>query len=216
MAKIVPAILETTKAGFAERLNLAIKLPGMERIQVDFADGQFVPNKLLSVSEMDVLNPAFHFEAHLMLKSPMDFFDYELCGFKTIIVHYEAYANISDLKTAIKNIKDLGLKPGICINNSTPVEVLKEFYPDVSHFQIMGIVPGFQGQPFLENTFERIVELRKLLPNAMIEIDGGVNLKNIKKLAESGADFLSVGSALVKQPNVLEAYEKLKFEIQER
>jgi ribulose-phosphate 3-epimerase len=215
MAKIVPAILEITKAGFVEKLNLVTKLPGVERIQVDFGDGVFVPNKMLQVSEMDVLNPAFHFEAHLMVKAPEDFFDYELCGFKTIIIHFEAYESKEALLRAIRNIKEIGLRPGICINNSTPVSVLKEFHPEVTQFQLMGITPGFQGQLFLENTFERIKELRGLLPNAIIEIDGGVSLQTIKKLAESGADLLIAGSALVKQQNILDAYKKLKFEIGE-
>lgn len=215
MAQIVPAILETTKSGFLEKLNLATKLPGVERIQVDFGDGIFVPNEMLPVSEMDVLNPEFHFEAHLMVKAPMDFFDYELCGFKTIIVHFEAYESTEAVLGAIKSIKEMGLKPGVCINNSTPVEVLKDFISEVSHFQLMSIIPGFQGQPFLENTYERIGELRKISPNAIIEVDGGVSLLNAKKIAESGADLLTAGSSLVKQSNPLEAYEKLKFEIRE-
>ena len=76
MSTIIPAILETTKADFSEKLNLVTKLPSVERIQVDFGDGEFVPNRMLSISDIDLLNPAFTWEAHLMVKEPKDFFDY--------------------------------------------------------------------------------------------------------------------------------------------
>ncbi len=213
MAQIVPAILEKTKEGFLDKVAKITKLPGVNRIQVDFGDGVFVPNAMLPVSEIEVLNPAFHFEAHLMVKEPKDFFDYQLSGFKTLLVHFEAFSAPEGLRQAISAIKSAGLNPGICIKNETPVSVLGKFFPEVGQFQLMGIVPGFQGQPFLENTFKRVAELRKLLPNAIIEVDGGVTLENAKRLAESGADLLIAGSALLKAADINIAYEQLIQEI---
>jgi len=213
MAQIVPAILEKTKEGFLDKLAKITKLPGVARIQVDFGDGLFVPNAMLPVSEIEVLSPAFHFEAHLMVKEPKDFFDYQLSGFKTLLVHYEAFSTPDGLMQAISAIKSAGLKPGICLKNETPVSVLEKFFPEVDQFQLMGIVPGFQGQPFLENTYERVVELRKRLPNAIIEVDGGVTLGNAKRLAQSGADLLIAGSALLKAADINIAYEQLIQEI---
>ena len=119
MAQIVPAILENTKEQFLDKISRVVKLPGVERIQVDFGDGEFVPNKILSVSEIDALNPAFHWEAHLMIKEPQDFLDYEISGFKTILVHYEAYQSEADLKSALSVIKKSGLKAGLAINPPT-------------------------------------------------------------------------------------------------
>ena len=69
----------------------------------------------------------------------------------------------------------------------------------------MSVNPGFQGTPFLENTYNRVEELRKLLPDAIIEVDGGVNLGNVKKIAQSGADLIILGSAITKAPNMAEA-----------
>ncbi len=213
MAVIVPAILEKTKEGFAEKALRMVKLSGVQRIQVDFGDGQFVPNATLPASEIEPLNPAFIWEAHLMVKEPMDFLDYEISGFKTIIVHYEAYPNLAAIKNAINTIKQSGIEPGICINNETPVEVLEEFKDLTNHFLLMSVHPGFQGSEFLENTYQRIKELRSLVPKAIIEVDGGVNLQNIRKIADAGADLIVCGSSLVKAPSIQEAYEQLNKEL---
>jgi ribulose-phosphate 3-epimerase len=91
--------------------------------------------------------------------------------------------------------------------------VLKDFLEVVKHFQLMSVYPGYQGTSFVEKTFERIGELRSLAPNAIIEVDGGVGMGNIKKLISSGADLLILGSAITKVPSMLDAWEKLREEI---
>jgi ribulose-phosphate 3-epimerase len=211
MAVIVPAILETNKEAFLQRLSLVLKIPGLERVQVDFGDGKFIENKLLSVAEMDALNPAFHWEAHLMIREPKDFLDYQICGFKTLIVHYEAFSSKKEFKKAIDEIKSMGFKVGVAINPDTGIKVLKDVAAD--QYLIMSVVPGKQGQDFLEGTYDKIKNLKALLPHAIIEVDGGVNLTNVKQLAQSGADLICVGSALVKAGDVAQAWEKLNSEI---
>lgn len=213
MSQLVPSILETTKEGFLNVYHQETKLPGVERIQVDFGDGIFVRNKILPASEIDVLNPTFHWEAHLMIKEPTEFLDYQICGFKTIIVHFEAFKNIDGLLAAINAIKSSGMEPAVCLKNETPVNVLLQMAKQVNHFQLMSVNPGFQGTPFLENTYERVVELRRLLPNAIIEVDGGINMSNVKKISQSGADLLILGSSITKAPNMGEAWEKIQAEI---
>jgi ribulose-phosphate 3-epimerase len=213
MPQIVPAILENTKEQFLDKISRVIKLPGLERIQVDFGDGEFVPNKILPIEQINTLNPAFHWEAHLMLKEPQDFLDYEISGFKTILIHYEAYKNKDDIKKALKSLKQYGFKAGVVVNPFTKISVLAEYKELADQFLIMGVNPGFQGQDFIEETIDRAAELRKLIPSAIIEVDGGVSLKNAKKLAKAGADLLVVGSALVKQPDILRVYEALMNEI---
>ncbi len=208
MAQIVPAILEHTKEAFLQKLSLVSKIPGVERIQVDFGDGEFVAAKLLSVDEMSNLNPAIHWEAHLMVKAPKDFLDYQICGFKTLIVHYEAYASAVDVKQTLAEIKKMGFKAGIAINPETPVKVLVTMEAD--QYLIMGVVPGKQGQSFIQGTTDRIAELRKLKPNAIIEVDGGIKMDNVKQVADAGADLIIAGSAIVGQENPAEAFEKLK------
>lgn len=210
MATIVPAILEETKEKFKETCNLVMKIPSADRIQVDFGDGEFIPGKLVSPSDIDTLNPSMHWEAHLMLKAPMDFLDYKISGFKTIIIHYEAYASSNDLKKAIDEIKKQGMEPSVCINPDTPVSVLKDFASHVKHFLIMGVVPGKQGQAFITSTVGRIRELRALIPSAIIEVDGGIRQENVGQVAKAGADLIVVGSAIVRQASPREAFEKLK------
>ena len=188
-----------------------MKIPGVERIQVDFGDGEFISNKLLSAAEMDALNPAFAWEAHLMVKEPKDFFDYQICGFKTLIVHYEAFSSAADLKQTLAEIKSMGFKTGVAINPGTSVNVLKDISAD--QYLIMSVVPGKQGQGFLESTYEKIADLKALLPHAIIEVDGGVSPQNAAKLAQNGVDLLCVGSALVKAADVGKAWEILQKEI---
>jgi ribulose-phosphate 3-epimerase len=208
MATIVPAILETTKEGFEQKLSLISKIPGVERVQVDFGDGIFIPDRLLPAADMDTLNPAFEWEAHLMVKNPSDFLDYQICGFKTIIVHYEAFASVTELNKTLVNIKQMGFKTGMAINPGTKIEVLSQTMAD--QYLIMSVIPGKQGQGFMESTLERVKELRKLIPNAIIEVDGGINMDNAKQAAEAGADLIVAGSSVVKSENPGESFEKLK------
>jgi len=213
MPTIIPAILEETDRGYFEKVSRVIKIPGVERIQVDFGDGKFIPTKLLDVMEIDSLNPAFVWEAHLMVKEPKDFLDYQICGFNKIIVHFEAYKLSTQLKIALQTIKSHGMEPCICINPGTSIDVLKEFEDEIKHFQIMGVHPGKQGQEFLEEMLYKIADFRKLCPNAIIEVDGGVNETNIKAIANAGADLIVAGSAVVKMADMAMAYEKLAAEM---
>lgn len=148
MPKIVPAILENTKDGFNDQLSRICKLPGVERVQVDFCDGIFVQTKTLAITEMDVLTPTIHFEAHLMAEAPMDFLDYQICGFKTIIVHYEACSTETDLLKALKLITEQGMEPGLAIKPETSIEVLQKFADYVKCFLILSVHPGFRGRNF--------------------------------------------------------------------
>jgi len=211
MSLILPAILEQTKEGFLDRVSRVVKPSELEKIQVDFGDGEFIENKLLSAAEMDTLNPAFQWEAHLMLKAPNDFLDYQICGFKTIIVHYEAYSSPADLKKALATIKAMNFKTSVAINPKTAVKALADVEAD--QYLIMSVVPGKQGQQFIESTLGRIKQLKELKPHAIIEVDGGVNETNIKAIKEAGADLICVGSALVKADDVNLAYEKLQMAV---
>jgi ribulose-phosphate 3-epimerase len=213
MSILVPSILENTKEKFLITYQKEIKLPGVNRIQVDFGDGKFVPNTILPISEIDVLDETIHWEAHLMIQEPMDFLDYKISGFKTIIIHYEAYQNEEAVKQAIKVIKDTGLLPALCIKNETPVTVLEGFFSEVKHFQLMSVVPGFQGTSFLENTYERILLLRKLNKYAIIEVDGGINETNIEKVAKAGADLIILGAVITKVENMQVTWENLNKKI---
>ncbi len=196
MSIIIPAILEETREGLEDKIFQITRIPGVERIQVDFGDGDFVPHKTLEVGEFPPLNPAYTWEAHLMVRSPQNFLDYQIAGFQTIILHYEAFAKEELIDEAATEIKKLGLNVGVAINPETPESVLRYFGDTVNHFTLLSVHPGFQGAEFLPQTVERVHQLKTALPNAIIEVDGGIKPGNAAELLASGADHLVVGSAL--------------------
>lgn len=200
MAIIVPAILEKTKEEFQARAESFERLPSIQRIQVDFCDGKFVPHVSLSIADIDSLNPAYLWEAHLMVEEPVDFFDYQMVGFGVIIVHYEAFKTIDQMTASLKQIREFGLKVGLAINPETDVHAVVPFAALVDQYTILSIHPGQQGQAFLPESLERIRDLKSRVPDMLLEADGGVHKENIRTIADAGADLLIVGSALWDDP----------------
>lgn len=210
MPSIVPAILEQTRESFDDKNFIIERIPAVDRIHVDFTDGQFVESGTVPASKLDVLNPAFHYEAHLMVKNPTDFIDYEIAGFKTVIIHYEAFAKEEDVDNAASAIAQLGMLPGVAINPETPISVLRYFGDTIKHFLIMSVKPGLQGNPFIPESINRVKELRDLVPHATIEVDGGINSSNGHLLINAGADLVVVGSAIVKANDPAAAFSEIE------
>lgn len=200
MATIVPAILEETKEGFAARAEQFERVPEARRIQVDFCDGVFVTGKTVGIKDVELLNPAVFWEAHIMAEAPSDFFDYQLAGFGLIVVHIEAFADDAQVQTALAAIRSLGLKVGLGVNPETDLQRVVPYAGLVDQYTLLTIHPGQQGQTMLPESLGRIHQLRTLLPNAVIEVDGGVKAGNIAAVAAAGADLLVVGSALQDEP----------------
>jgi ribulose-phosphate 3-epimerase len=210
---IIPAILEKTPQDFAEKIAKIQTLKKVKTIQVDFADGVFVENQTLTIqefAEIGHLPKKYNWEAHLMVDHPTNFEDYKNAGFSTIIVHYESFAGEHHLEEALEAITKLGLKPAIAINPETNTSVLRYYTDNIMQFTILSVQPGKQGNPFISETFDRIKELRKLAPNATIEVDGGVNAHNVAALVMSGADYLAVGSALFETENIKQNYDDIE------
>ena len=177
-------------------------------------DGVFVPNisfgfpiikaiKKLSKKPLDV---------HLMIVNPDNYtLAFKEVGADILTVHLEA---CSHLHRSIQNIKNLGMKAGVAINPHTPIESLKDIISDIDLVCLMSVNPGFGGQKFIENTFEKVRNLKLLIEqkksNALIEIDGGVDLKNYKKLIESGANVLVAGNTVFNSENPTETIKLLK------
>lgn len=212
MAIIVPAILEKTKQDFEDRARSFERLPDALRIQVDFADGKFVPNTTVSVLELDALSPVFMWEAHLMVEEPVDFFDYQMVGFSVLIVHYEAFSSVEQLESSLRQIRALGLKAGLAFNPETEVGQVIRHAGLVDQFTVLSIHPGLQGQEFLSESYARIGALRAALPEAVIEVDGGINQETARRAVQYGANLLAVGSALWEDS--ARSYEDLESSLQ--
>ena len=123
-------------------------------------------------------------------------------GADTLTVHIEACKH---LHRTIQEIKSLNMKAGVAINPHTPVSALKSIINEVDLVCLMSVNPGFGGQSFIENTFDKLSRLKDLIKKtkskALIEIDGGVTSKNAKKLTKLGADILVAGSYIFKSKN---------------
>ena len=183
-------------------------------LHVDVMDGVFVPNisfgqpvikhiKKIAKKPLDV---------HLMIVEPDKFFeDYKNCGADIITVHYEACTH---LHRSLSKIRQLGMKAGVVLNPHTPVCVLEDIIDMCDLVLLMSVNPGFGGQSFIENTYSKIKTLKQLIekknPNCLIEIDGGVNTSNYKKLIEAGADVLVAGNAVFASENPIETIKQLK------
>lgn len=183
-------------------------------LHVDVMDGVFVPNisfgqpvikhiKKIAKKPLDV---------HLMIVEPDKFFeDYKNCGADIITVHYEACTH---LHRSLSKIRQLGMKAGVVLNPHTPICVLEDIIDMCDLVLLMSVNPGFGGQSFIENTYSKIKTLKQLIekknPNCLIEIDGGVNTSNYKKLIEAGADVLVAGNAVFASENPIETIKQLK------
>ncbi|HMR55516.1 MAG TPA: HisA/HisF-related TIM barrel protein [Candidatus Doudnabacteria bacterium] len=205
---IIPAILETNAKQFQAKLKEVSALKGIKTIQVDFADGEFVATKTASVEEIKLPKSKLEFEAHLMVKNPQDFSVYKKVGFDKIILHYESFESETDLETALESIRKLKMIPALAISPQTAVSVLRYYTDNITHFTLLSVTPGKQGQKMLPDTIERLMELRDHSTGATIEVDGGVNAENIAKLIDAGASDCVVGSALV-SGDIKENYQEL-------
>ena len=180
---------------------------------IDVMDGVFVPNISFGTPIMNVLkkNAKKTLDVHLMIINPDDYLEkFSQLGADILTVHFEACPH---LHRTVQKIKDLNLKAGVAINPHTPVSFLKSIISDIDLVCIMSVNPGFGGQSFIKNTFNKVKELRNLIndhnSNAIIEVDGGVNSNNAKKLIECGANVLVAGSFVFKSENPSNTISKL-------
>ena len=196
---ISPSILSADFGHLADDIDI-LNRSEADWIHCDIMDGVFVPNisfgfpilkhvARLSQKPLDV---------HLMIVQPEKFIaEVKASGAEIMNVHYEVCPH---LNRVVQQIKEAGMLPAVTINPATPVSVLRDIVNDVHMILVMGVNPGFGGQSFIPRTVEKVRELRDLLDemgsNALIEVDGGVNLTTGSRLVEAGADALVAGNAV--------------------
>lgn len=183
-------------------------------IHLDVMDGVFVPN--ISFGFPVIKNIASiakkPLDAHLMIIDP-DRYIGKLhdMGVEYVSVHYEA---CNHLHRSLQNIQSMGMKAGVAINPHTPVSNLEYILEYADFVLIMSVNPGFGGQSFIENSLRKISELKEMITrkglNTLIEVDGGVSLKNAAALKEAGADIIVVGSAITSSPDPIKTITELK------
>lgn len=206
--EIIPSMLpvEGSLQEWAEKLKSHVK-----SIHIDVMDGIFVEENHFSVEDVENLNTPLKKIVHLMVIDPeKEITEYALAGSDTLIFHIEA---AKDPAALIQKIKDEKVKAGISLKPETHIEAITPFLKDIDCVLVMTVEPGLGGQEFIPAMQERIKKLRQLAPELDIMVDGGVNMENIKRVKESGANVFIVGTGIFRAEDPVKALEDLKSAI---
>ncbi|MBP6066116.1 ribulose-phosphate 3-epimerase [Bacteroides sp.] len=198
-AMISPSILSADFAHLAKDIDM-INRSEAAWVHIDIMDGVFVPNISFGFPVLKYVAELSEkpLDVHLMIVQPEKFIpEVKALGAHVMNVHYEACPHIHRV---LQQIREAGMQPAVTINPGTPVALLQDIIREVYLVLIMSVNPGFGGQKFIEHSIEKVRELRELIDrtgsNALIEVDGGVNLETGARLIAAGADVLVAGNAI--------------------
>ncbi|MDR2970580.1 MAG: ribulose-phosphate 3-epimerase [Bacteroidales bacterium] len=210
---IAPSLLSSDFANLEKEIKMLNKSQA-DWLHLDIMDGHFVPNITFGMPVIRAIKKVAQkpLDVHLMIEKPERYIaDFKNAGADCLSVHWEACTH---LHRTIHQIKDLDMLAGVAINPHTPVAFLEDIIKDVDFVVVMSVNPGFGGQRFIMNSYKRIKELVELIEKheaeAMIEIDGGVDLDNAQLLIDSGVDILVAGNTVFGSENPMETIAKLK------
>ena len=209
---IAPSVLAADFSNLQRDIEM-INESEADWFHIDIMDGVFVPNISFGMPVLrDIKKHAKKtLDVHLMIVNPDQYIEtFSKLGADILTVHLEACTH---MHRTIQAIKATGMKAGIALNPHSSVNQLKDVIKDIDVVCLMSVNPGFGGQSFIENTFDKVKELKELIQSTgsdcQIEIDGGVTNKNAKKLVQAGANILVAGSYVFKNSNPTETISKL-------
>jgi ribulose-phosphate 3-epimerase len=218
MKKIAPSILSADFCRLGDEVR-AVEAAGADYIHVDVMDGHFVPNITIGPPVVAALRKvtALPLDVHLMIAAPDRYIaDFAAAGADIIVVHAEASTH---LHRSIQLIKSLGKRAGVSLNPATPLHCLEYVLADLDLVLLMTVNPGFGGQSFIEECIPKIRSLRAMLDKrgleAELEVDGGVKIDNIARIAHAGADVFVAGSAVFGSTDYLATIQALKQKAKE-
>jgi ribulose-phosphate 3-epimerase len=210
---IAPSVLSANFANLQNDIEM-INNSVADWFHVDVMDGVFVPNISFGFPVIKALKKLAKkpLDVHLMIVDPDRYTQtFKEVGADILTVHIEACPH---LHRSIQNIKNYGMKAGVAVNPHTNISLLEDVISDIDVVCLMSVNPGFGGQKFIENTYAKITHLKQLIAkkncNTLIEIDGGVDLNNYKKLIDFGANVLVAGNTVFSSENPSETIKKLK------
>lgn len=213
MRKISPSILSADFTRLGEEIK-AVESAGADYIHIDVMDGHFVPN--ISVGPLIVKAAkkvtTLPLDVHLMIADPDRYLDdFISAGSDILTVHAEATVH---LHRTINYIKKKGIKAGVSINPATPLSSISQILEYVDMVLIMSVNPGFGGQKFIESSLNKIQALRNIINqynyNIELNVDGGINIDNIEKIAAAGADVFVSGSGIYGTPDYADTIRIMK------
>ena len=202
--RIAPSILSADFGRLADEIAMC-EAGGADWIHIDVMDGCFVPNLTFGRKVIETVRrlTKLPLDVHLMVVQPEKYFDdFATAGANGLTIHAEASPH---LQRQLVRIRELGCRPGVALNPSTPLSAVSEVVPDLGLLLVMTVNPGFGGQEFIPHVIDKVRRARLLLDEcgseAVIEADGGINRDTIAEVWRAGADTFVAGNAIFSAPN---------------
>ncbi|MDI6751657.1 MAG: ribulose-phosphate 3-epimerase [bacterium] len=202
--KIVPALL-TDKLDELRRMVEEAEF--CELLHIDIMDGRFVPTKSITANDLASCKTKIPIEAHLMVENPEGYIKpFKEAGAMRFIFHFEATDRPEEV---IEEIKE-NMEAGLAINPDTSLSSIEHLLEKLDYLLIMSVYPGFYGAKFVPEVLDKAVKIKRLRPELLLGMDGGIKADNIKIIKESGVDLADVGSYIFKADNPKAAFDELK------